>query len=119
MAKTRKSIRITLYVVLILTGILLHMTIAGYNVGALISDIFARPAGIFYAVGSIFEWTLLTLFSVNGIYLFGTAIVIEFVATPLMQRYKVVTFRTNFAMSVVAAIYFLFLLRMLGVVLGV
>lgn len=119
MAASKKSIRVTLYVMLTIAGILLHMTITGYNVGALISDIFARPEGIFYTIGEIFGWTFRQFFSVNGIYLLGTAVIIEFVAGPLMQRYKVIAFKTNFIMSIVGAIYVLFLIRVLGVVLGV
>lgn len=119
MAIKKPSVSSVLYTLLIILGILLHMILSGEAVGPRITAIGKDPFTLFETMGFFVGWTFRQVFSVNGLFVLGVAAFIEFIATPLMQKYKMIAFRTTFSMSVVAAIYVLFLGRILGVILGI
>lgn len=119
MAGSSSSVKTTLYVLLIMLGVFLHMLLSGEALGSKFALIFQEPLGIFNTLGFFFSWIFFQIFSVNGLYLLGIAALIEFVVTPLFQKYKLVTFRTTFTMSLIASIYVLFLFRIIGVVFGI
>ena len=107
----KKSLVYTLYALLLIFAVLLHMLLDGERVGRLLVQIFTEPTGIFLTLGTIFSWIFSMLFSAYGAILIGIVIAIEFIGMPLAMRYKYLTFKPNIVMSAIAAIYAMLVFR--------
>lgn len=110
----KRSLVYTLYVLLILGAILFHMLLAGESVGSMLGQIFSEPTGIFAALWTMTVWTVNVIFSAYGAILLGLVVAMEFIIMPLAMRYKYLTIKPNLVMSVIAAVYFMLIARILA-----
>ena len=110
----KRSLVYTLYVLLILGAILFHMLLAGESVGSMLGQIFSEPTGIFAALWTMTVWTVNVIFSAYGAILLGLVVAMEFIIMPLAMRYKYLTVKPNLVMSVIAAVYFMLIARILA-----
>lgn len=110
----KRSLVYTLYVLLILGAILFHMLLAGESVGSMLGQIFSEPTGIFAALWTMTVWTVNVIFSAYGAVLLGLVVAMEFIIMPLAMRYKYLTVKPNLVMSVIAAVYFMLIARILA-----
>lgn len=110
----RKSLKVTIYTLVIILAVFLHMLLDGVAMGSLFGQIVSEPTGIFQFIWSVLSWLAGTLFSGYGAILIGLIVAMEFIVMPLAQRYKYLTVKSNLLMSIIAAVYFMLVLRILA-----
>ncbi len=119
MAKdTRASLTVTVFILLFVLNILLQMLLSGEPLGRLMAEVFTTPLGLVNLLSGIISWFISYFFTPLAFYIIGIIIAMEFLILPLMVRYRYITFKPNFFVSIIAAFYIWLVYRIMMVVLG-
>jgi len=116
--ETRKSLTITVFVLLFILNILLQMLLSGEPLGSYLLEVFTTPLGIINLIAAIASWFFSYFFSALAFYILGIIIALEFLILPLMIRYEYLTFKPNLFVSVLGAFYVWLAFRIMGVIFG-
>ncbi len=119
MAKeTKKSLTVTVFILLFVLNVLLQMLLSGEPVGRYFLEVFTTPLGFFNLIAAMVLWFFNYYFTPLAFYIIGIIIALEFLIEPLMIRYKYLTFKPNLFVSILAAFYIWLTFRILGVIFG-
>lgn len=115
MSKESYGILRTVYIVLLIIGIIMHMNISGIKVFSLIVGIFGSLDGIVIFFNEIFTWFRRFIFNVQFVYMIGTLLILWFVGLPMLTRYKFITVKSTPLLAVVMTLYLFLALRLFNV----
>lgn len=115
---TRTSLTVTVFILLFVLNILLQMLLSGEPLGRMFLGVFTTLAGLFHFIAATVRWSVDYFISPIAFYLTGIVIAMEFLILPLLVRYRYITFRLNFFVSILAALYLWLGFRIMAVIFG-
>lgn len=114
MANTQQILK-TVYIVLLVMVIFMHMNVSGIKVFTLFFGIFTSANGIVIFLSEILKWAWNFIYNPQFIYMTGTFIILWFVGLPMLTRYKFITTKSTPLLAVVLTLYIFLGLRLFNV----
>ncbi|MDI6401931.1 hypothetical protein QLX67_07990 [Balneolaceae bacterium ANBcel3] len=116
--KTKRSITITVFILLFILNVFLQMLLSGEPLATYIVGVFTSLTGIVTLISATANWFISYFFTSIIFYILGIVVALEFLILPLLVRYGYITIKPDIFMSVLGALYVWLFFRILGVVFG-
>jgi len=114
MSSTQQILR-TVYIVLLIMVVFMHMNVSGMKVFTLFFGIFTSADGILVFLSEILKWLWNFIYNPQFIFMTGTFIILWFIGLPMLTRYKFITIKSTPLLAVVLTLYIFLGLRLFDV----
>lgn len=115
MSDSSGAILKTVYIVLLVLVLIMHMNVSGVKIFTLFFGIFGSADGILVFLSEIWTWAWNFLYNVQFIYMLGTLLILWFVGLPMLTRYKFITVKSTPMLAVILTLYLFLGLRLFNI----